>query len=288
MTDTASPSDYLHLQSRVSALRQTIALNDGSNAADRSFVRDVDDTISWFYDDIAQVRAVPARDLFDLFLIKTLYVERRSRDYSALDYLGDLLHRYLYISELFPIIKEGRHLPVYISDILEESERQQHFQNMFEAYRKFGDNALFVTGVLARSLARRRPSTYRGYRTVPFVLDPGYYITAGKRYYTLAAEHPLAGETGQRDTLLRLAHYFEVYMDALAEVGDRYVHGFDMELIADKMLDAFNAYRKTGEQRHLENLRRYAAILKIDPTTFPHRWHSRGVPLALPPARRVG
>jgi hypothetical protein len=276
--------EYEHLQRRVGALKETIAANDGTNAADSRFARSVDEIISWFYDDIAQVRALPARALFDLFLIKTLYVERRSRDYAALDYLGDLLHRYLFVSELFPIVKEGRQLPVYITDILEEAQRQQHFQNMFEAYRKFGDNALFVTGILARSLTRRRSGAYRGYRAVPFVLDAGYYITSGKRYYRLAAEHPLAGETDMRDTLNRLAHYFEVYMDALAEVGDRYVHGFDLELIADKMLDAFNRYRKTGEQRYLENARRYAAILKIDPTTFPGRWKARGVAIGGPPA----
>ncbi len=273
------------LRETVRTLKDTIALNDGANVADRAFTRTVDDALSSVYDDITRVKAIPARDLFDLFLIKTLYVGRRSRDFGAIDYLADLLTRYLYVTELFPIVREGRRYPVYISDLLEEARHRQHFQNMFEAYRKFGDNALFVTGILTRSLNRRRPGSYRGYRPVPFVADMSYYVTAGKRYYALAAEHELAGATGQRETLRRLAHYFEIYMDALAEVGDKYVHGFDMDLIADKMLDSLNLYRTTREQRYLENARRYAAIIKIDPASVPRRY-ARAVPLDSTTRRR--
>jgi len=58
-------------------------------------------------------------------------------------------------------------------------------------------------------------------------------------------------------------------MDALNEVSERYVLGFDLNLIADKMLDNFNLYRRTGEDRYLENARRYAAILKLDEGRFP-------------------
>ena len=45
--------------------------------------------------------------------------------------------------------------------------------------------------------------------------------------------------------------------------------GFDLHLIADKMLDCFNRYRRTGDDRYLQDARRYAAILKIDPEAFP-------------------
>jgi len=47
------------------------------------------------------------------------------------------------------------------------------------------------------------------------------------------------------------------------------------------MLDNFNLYRKTGEARYLENARRYAAILKIDPAAFPRRY-ARAVSLTVP------
>jgi hypothetical protein len=58
-------------------------------------------------------------------------------------------------------------------------------------------------------------------------------------------------------------------MEALSEISERYILGFDMNVIADKLLDNFNLYRRTGEQRYLENARKYAAILKVDGTSFP-------------------
>ena len=43
----------------------------------------------------------------------------------------------------------------------------------------------------------------------------------------------------------------------------------DLALIADKLLDSFNRHRQTGEESYLQNARRYAAILKLEPDAFP-------------------
>ncbi|MCH8161642.1 MAG: hypothetical protein IIB88_07085, partial [Chloroflexi bacterium] len=137
---------------------------------------------------------------------------------------------------------------------------------LFEAYRKYGDNSLFVTGVFPRSLRRRRGGR-RG-PPVAFV-DRSYYVSTGKRFYDLAAQQDLAESTQQRALLEKLAAYFEVYVDALNEMSERYIMGFDLALIADKMLDNFNRYRQTGEDRYLQNARRYAAVLQVGPDTFP-------------------
>ena len=51
-------------------------------------------------------------------------------------------------------------------------------------------------------------------------------------------------------------------------MSERYIVGFDMELIADKMLDNFNRYRETGEERSLDQARRYASLLRIDRQRF--------------------
>jgi hypothetical protein len=70
-------------------------------------------------------------------------------------------------------------------------------------------------------------------------------------------------------------------------MSERYVMGFDMNLIADKMLDSFNLYRRTGEQRYIENARKYAALLKIDQRNFPSlfkRRRARPVILDAPPS----
>ncbi|HEU4759505.1 MAG TPA: hypothetical protein VFT91_05930, partial [Dehalococcoidia bacterium] len=125
------------------------------------------------------------------------------------------------------------------------------------------DNALFISGVFPRpdlSGRRRRPARMGGSSGV----DRGYYVSTGKTCYRMAAEHDLAEFTQQRPTLFKLAEYFEVYMNALNEVSERYVLGFDLNLIADKMLDNLNLYRRTGEEKYLESVRRYAAVLRLD------------------------
>lgn len=250
------------LESAVQELKQVIVDHDGENAADSAFSRRVDDLISVFYDDIGEITSVPTHTLFDLFVIKVLYVERSSTDAGVIEYLGQLLDRYLFTRELFPIVQGGSMSLYYLSDLLRETKQLTHFQNLFEAYRKYGDNALFVTGIFPRALRRRRASR------VAFV-DRAYYITTGKRFYRMAAQHELAEQTQQRALLKKLSAYFELYLDALNEMSERYIMGFDLPLIADKMLDSFNRYRKTGEQRFLENARRYAAILKVSPESFP-------------------
>jgi hypothetical protein len=256
----------LVLESAVSDLKGDIARNDGRNVATTRFSRRVDELISVFYDDIGAIVNVSTRSLFDLFVIKVLYVERRSTDASVVDYLGRLLDRYLDTKELFPIAGDGKLSWFYLSDLLQETQQLTHFQNLFEAYRKYGDNSLFVTGIFPRALRQRRQGRSR--TAVPSI-DRGYYVTTGKRFYRMAAHHDLAESTQQRDLLTKLAAYFEIYMDALNDMSERYVMGFDMNLIADKMLDNFNSYRKTSDEKYLDNARRYAAILKLDPESFP-------------------
>jgi hypothetical protein len=254
------------IETAVRELKDEIVHSDGENIAGRSFAKRVDDLISLFYDDIGEITQLSTRSLFDLFVIKVLYVGRKSTDASVVDYLGWLLERYLFTRELFPIERDGKRTFFYLSDLIEETRRPGHFQNLFEAYRKYGDNSLVISGVFSRALRRRRPR--RGAMPVAFV-DQTYFVRTGKWSYRLASEHDLAEETEQRSLLEKLASYFELYMDALSEMSERYILGFDFNLIADKMLDSINAYRRDGGERHLESARRYAAILKLDPEALP-------------------
>lgn len=254
------------LEAAVRELKQVITEHDGTNVAGSAFARRVDELISVFYDDIGEITNVSTHALLDLFVIKVLYVERRSSDAGVIDYLGRLLDRYLYTRELFPIARGGRLSLYYLSDLLRETEQLSHFQNLFEAYRKYGDNSLFATGVFPRAVRRRRGAQWA---TPVAFIGRSYYVSTGKRFYRLAAQQELAQFTQQRGLLEKLSAYFEVYMDALNEMSERYIMGFDLHLIADKMLDNFNQYRRTGEERFLQNARRYAAILKVDPKAFP-------------------
>jgi hypothetical protein len=272
------------LEQEIGALKTRIWESNGTNVADSAFSDEVDRLISVFYDDIGELKLVSMRSLFDLFVIKTLYVERGGRDAAVIDYLGEMLTRYLFTRELFPITHGSHQALMYLSDLLEETKRpgSVHFQNLFEAYRKFADNSLFIVGVFPQALRRPR----RAGKGLASFVDRSYFTTNGKTYYRMAAQHDLAEFTRQRETLEKLSAYFDVYSDALQEMSERYVMGFDMNLIADKMLDSFNLYRRTGEQRYIENARKYAALLKIDQRSFPslfRRRRSRAVILEGPP-----
>lgn len=248
------------LTEEVGILRETIRANDGSNVATWAFARKVDQLISDFYDDLGDLTQISLNDILDLFLIKVLYVNRRSRDAETLAYLGRLMERYLQADELF--LGQGKGCLPYLVDLMEETEHPSGtFQNLFEAYRKYGDNAMFLSGVFPSSMGRKRgPGRLRG---TPLV-DQGHLISLGRKYYEMAASHELAAWASLRETLRRLAHFFDVYVEALNEMSDRYVLGMDMQLIADKMLDAFNRYRETKDTKHLETARKYAALLKLD------------------------
>ena len=250
------------LETAVQDLKLLITEHDGTNVATRRFSRRVDELINVFYDDIGEITTVPTHTLFDLFVFKVLYVERASTDAAVVDYLGHLLDRYLSADELFLESDDGTLSVFYLSDLLKEMAQLKRFQNLFEAFRKYGDSSLFFTGVFQEVLKQRPRRGWGG--PVSFV-DRAYYVSTGKRFYRMAAEHDLAEDTHQREILAKLSAYFELYLDALNEMSERYIMGFDLELIADKMLDSINSYRETGEERHLLDAGRYAAIVKVNP-----------------------
>jgi hypothetical protein len=246
-------------------LRETIRANDGANVATAAFARKVDQLISDFYDDIGELTALSLGDIVDLFLIKTLYVNRHSRDAQTLTYLGRMLERYLLASEL-SVNRSGGMMP-YLTDLMEETAHPSGaFQNLFDAYRKYGDNALFISGIFPNSLGRRRSAGRMGGASM---VDVAYLANVGRRYYQMAADTDVADWASMRTTLSRLARFFDVYVEALNEVSGRYVLGMDMRLIADKMLDAFNRYRETKDARYLETARKYAALMKLDAKQWP-------------------
>lgn len=252
-----------NLEQRVAMLRETIASNPGRNVADPAFARLVDELLSIFYADIGQIKHIRLRSLFDLFLIKVLYVNRHSQDSAVLDYLADLLTRYLWSRELVMPRVQYDFLFAILADLI-ESHRAQ---NVFEVSRKLGDNALFVTGMFPGA-GGRRTLRWRRHEPQPR-FERGYFMELGRRYYRLAADQELAEVVGQRETLQKLANYFDVYSSALNEMSERYIMGFDMQIIADKMLDSFNRYRRTGDRQHLETAQKYAALLRVDRQRFP-------------------
>jgi len=249
----------------IGILRETIRANDGSNVATSVFARKVDQLISDFYDDVGELTELRLADIVDLFLIKVLYVNRRSRDAETLAYLGRMMERYLTAGEL--VLGGDKGYVPYLSDLMEETANPSGaYQNQFEACKKYGDNALFISGIYPESLGRKRGAGGMGGSAF---VDKAYFSTMGRRYYGMAASQDLAEWVRQRTTLERLSRFFDVYVDALNEMSGRYVMGIDMHLIADKMLDAFNRYRETRDEKHLDAARKYAALLRLDGRAWP-------------------
>lgn len=260
------------LEQRIRELKAIIAENDGRNAADSRFARAVDELISAFYDDIGSITDTPSRALFDLFVIKVLYVGRHSCHADVIDYLSSMLETYLFARELFPPGADGRPRPLYFSDLLDEEKRAQFSGDRFEAYRRYADSALFLTGVFRASVERPRRRSQRGPLATnrrASAVDASYYVSTGKTMYRMASQQSPAAETQQRETLERLAQFFEVYVEALNEMSARYILGFDLNLLADKMLDSINTYRISKDERALTAARRYAAILQLDADRYP-------------------
>src|SRR6185295_830620 len=95
------------------------------------------------------------RTLFDLFVIKVLYVGRHSVDAGIIDYLGAMLEQSMLTSSIFPPDEQGRPRRLYFSDLLDPEKRPLGVANIFEAYRWYADGALFLSGIFPSSLRAR-------------------------------------------------------------------------------------------------------------------------------------
>lgn len=258
------------LEDRVNELKAIIAGNDGRNAADASFARAVDELVSAVFDDIGRILDIPPRALFDIFLIKVLYVGRRTTHADVIDYLGALLDACLYTRNAFPHGADGRPCTIYYSDLLDDEKRAELAEPAGEAYRMYADMAMFLAGVFPASTRPRRSAARGALRRGPRRgVDQAYYVTTGAAMYRMAAAHDASSGDAQRMTYERLATGFAFYADALNEMSERYIVGKDRTLITDKMLDSINAHRTTGDDTQLTAARRYAEILHLDTTQFP-------------------
>ena len=253
-----------NLEQRVAALKTLIRAPNAETRGWR-FEREVDDLLDVFYDDIGTIKLLPLRSLFDLFLLKVMYVGRDARDADVLDYLSDMMHRFLFSRELMRFNAQYD----FLFALLDEVKEKSRFQNLFEASRQMADNALFVTGIFPTAGRRRR-----GWGRPPR-FDREHFIDLGRRYYQVAAEEELADVVGQRGVLSKLSQGFRFYVETLNEVSQRYVLGFDMELMSNKMLDAYNSYRRTGDRAYLDSASKYAALLNVD-RSFTGRRRPRG------------
>src|SRR5690606_22645458 len=134
------PVGVLHmenLEQRVAALKTLIRTPNADTRSWR-FEREIDELLDVFYDDIGSIKLLPLRSLFDLFLLKVMYTGRDARDPDVLDYLSDMMARFLFSRELMRFNAQYD----FLFSLLDEMKDRSHFQNLFEASRHLGDNAL--------------------------------------------------------------------------------------------------------------------------------------------------
>ena len=282
-----------NLETAVQTLKESAAAKEGRNVADKAFSGEVDSLLNSFYADITEVKRIELRSLFDLFLLKALYVDRRSTSIAALDYLGDLMARHVRMRDIFPISDIATYFGSLLESLAEEAEQgaNKQAQNLFEANRNIADSTLFLLGIFPATLVGRRNKWRRRamQTTVTPRLDRTYYAKLGSGHYAMAAEHELARWTGMDKVLTRLSANFDIYADVLSEVANTFIHGVDVQRVTNLMLDSYNAWRRTGDPERMEELRKYAALLALDPrrafSSLSRLRRSRGVLLDPPGGR---
>lgn len=277
------------VETAVQALKETASAHEGRNIVDRAFAREVDTLLNGFYADITQLKRIELQSLFDLFLLKSLYIDRHSTSIATLDYLGGLLARHVRMREIFPIPDLAAHFGSLLESLMEEAEHgaAREAQNLFEANRNIADSTLFLIGIFPASLTGRRSRWRRrrnpAMQAIPR-LDISYYTRLGRSHYALASEHELARWTGLDGVLSRLSNNFDIYAEVLAEVAQTFIHGVDVQRVTNLMLDSYNAWRRTGDPQRMEELRKYAALLALDPRRAFSRLRRRQRYVLLDPA----
>ncbi len=258
------------VETAVRTLKAAAEAHEGRNIVDRAFARKVDDLLDGFYADITQLKSIQLQSLFDLFLLKALYIDRQSTSIATLDYLGALLARHVRIREIFPVPDLATYFGNLLEGLVEEAEHgaAKQAQNLFEANRNIADSTLFLISVFPASLTGSRSKWRRWKRTAANAiprLDMGHYMRLGRGHYAVAAEHELARLTGLDRVLSRLSSNFDLYASVLSEVAHTFIHGVDVQRVTNLMLDCYNQWRRTGDPERMEELRKYAALLALDP-----------------------
>src|SRR5262245_20661639 len=120
----AEALDLAGLEPRVAALKGSIARAEGGPPS-WAFQQEVSDLIHLFYADIGRIKLISLKSLFDLFLIKVMYAGRGERRLDVLEYLSEMLVRFLWSRELFRF--NARY--DFLAALLDEVKERRRFQN---------------------------------------------------------------------------------------------------------------------------------------------------------------
>jgi hypothetical protein len=130
-------------------------------------------------------------------------------DPPLVDYISELLVRFVRSEDLYPILTpRGRRL-VQVADMLAEAQ-QRHGPARRQVHRHIGDFTLFWSGVYPEVLDGLRRAGSKD-----ALID---YQEQGKRAYWIASTIPVEREAAPAEVLARLSEQFELCACGLAEV----------------------------------------------------------------------
>jgi len=129
-------------------------------------------------------------------------------DPPLVDYLSELLVRFVRNDELYPVRTPRGERLVQVADMLAEARHREGLARR-QVHRHIGDFTLFWTGVYPEVVDGMR----RGGKDA--LLD---YQQQGKRAYWIASTIPVEKEAAPADVLKRLSERFELCMYGLSEV----------------------------------------------------------------------
>lgn len=151
----------------------------------------------------------PLKRLFSALTEHTFAVDLGVADPPLVDYLSDMLVRFVRIDAIFSIRDViGRRLEEVAEMLCEAEQREGHPQR--EVHRHIGDFTLFWTGVYPEALQRLRSPERKD-----ALLD---YQTQGKRSYWIASTYDGEEFRAQAPVLRRLSDEFELCSRGLARV----------------------------------------------------------------------
>jgi hypothetical protein len=142
------------------------------------------------------------RRLFAATAENTFYVELGVADPPVIDYVVDVLIRFVRMDAIVRIRDaEGRRLEE-VAEMIAEAE-QRHTRPRREVYRHIGDFTLFWAGVYPEALTRLRSPDLKDH-----LID---YCEQGKRSYYIASTYVEEPYEDEAPVLRRLSENFELF-----------------------------------------------------------------------------
>jgi hypothetical protein len=129
-------------------------------------------------------------------------------DPPLVDYLAELLVRFVRSDELYPVRSPRGERLVQVADMLAEAQHREGPARQ-EVHRHIGDFTLFWTGVYPEVADRMRRTGKDAF------ID---YQQQGKRAYWIASTIPVEREAAPADILKRLSEQFDLCVYGLSEV----------------------------------------------------------------------